>query len=327
MARPAASDIRHARIGVLMGGVSREREISLRTGRAICDALRRKRYRVTAIDVTAGVAHTLRARKISAAFIALHGRGGEDGTIQGMLELMGIPYTGSGVLASALALHKGMTKHILRCHGIPTADFQVISADRVQAAQLQRDIRLPLPLVIKPVAEGSTIGTAIVRNRKTLLEACRTAARYDRQILAERFIEGREITAGIVNGRALPLIEIVPRQGFYDFTAKYTPGCTDYIPAPRMKPRTARFIRDLSLKTYHALGCEGAARVDLMLTHRTGEPFVLEINTIPGMTATSLLPMAAQHAGISFDNLVEQIMRSARLKELNPVRARRKAVA
>jgi D-alanine-D-alanine ligase len=231
------------------------------------------------------------------------------------------------VLASALALHKGMTKHILRCHGIPTADFQIISADGIGQAQLQRAIRLPLPLVIKPVAEGSTIGTTIVRNRKTLVEACRIAARYDRQILAERFIEGREITAGILNGRALPLIEIVPRQGFYDFTAKYTPGRTDYILTPGMKKRTARRIQDLSLKTYQVLGCEGAARVDLMLTHRTEEPFVLEINTIPGMTATSLLPMAAQHAGISFDNLVEQIMRSARLKEMNPVRARRKAIA
>ncbi len=327
MARSAVPDIRHARIGVLMGGVSREREISLRTGRAIGEALRNKGYRVTAIDVDGGIARTLRLKKITAAFIALHGRGGEDGTIQGMLELMGIPYTGSGVLASALAMHKGMTKHILRCHGIPTADFQVIGADRIRGTQALRDIRIPLPLVIKPVAEGSTIGTTIVRNRKTLLDACRTAARYDRQILAERFIAGREITAGILNGRALPLIEIVPRQGFYDFTAKYTPGCTEYILDPRMKTRTARLIRDLALKTYQVLGCEGAARVDLMLTNRTEEPFVLEINTIPGMTATSLLPMAARHAGISFDTLVERIMRSARLKELNPVSARRKAIA
>jgi D-alanine-D-alanine ligase len=310
-----------------MGGASQEREISLRTGRAVCDALRHKGYRVTAIDVTDSIAQTLREKKITAAFIALHGRGGEDGTIQGMLELMGIPYTGSGVLASALAMHKGMTKHILRCQGIPTADFQVISADHIKGARLHRTIRLPLPLVIKPVAEGSTIGTTIVRNRNTLREACRTAVQYDRQILAERFIAGREITAGIVNGRALPLVEIVPRQGFYDFTSKYTPGRTEYIPAPRMKKRTAQLIQDLSLRTYHALGCEGAARVDLMLAHRTDEPFVLEINTIPGMTATSLLPMAAQHAGISFGTLVEQIMRSARLKEMDPLRGRSTAMA
>lgn len=327
MARRAASDIRHTHIGVLMGGVSREREVSLRTGRAIYDALRTKHYRVSAIDVTGSIAQTLRERKIASAFIALHGKGGEDGTIQGMLEIMGIPYTGSGVLASALALHKGMTKQILRCHGVPTADFQIISADHIEGAQFHRTIRLPLPLVIKPVAEGSTIGTTAVRNRTTLREACRTAAHYDRQILVERFIEGREITAGIVNGRALPLIEIVPRQGFYDFTSKYTPGQTSYILAPPMKKRTAQLIQDLSLRTYHALGCEGAARVDLMLTHRTDEPFVLEINTIPGMTATSLLPMAAQHAGISFDNLVEQIMLSARLKEMNPHHMRSKVSA
>jgi D-alanine-D-alanine ligase len=310
-----------------MGGVSQEREVSLRTGRAIYDALRNKHYRVSALDVTGGIAQTLRARKIATAFIALHGRGGEDGTIQGMLEIMGIPYTGSGVLASALALHKGMTKHILLCHGIPTADFQIISADHIKAAQFQRSIRLPLPLVIKPVSEGSTIGTTVVRSRRVLREACRTAARYDRQILVEQFIEGREITAGIVNGRALPLIEIVPRQGFYDFTSKYSPGHTTYILSPRMKERTAHLIQDLSLRTYHALGCEGAARVDLMLTHRTDQPFVLEINTIPGMTATSLLPMAAKHAGIDFDDLVEQIMLTARLKEMNVDRMRNRACA
>jgi D-alanine-D-alanine ligase len=319
--------MRHARIGVLMGGASREREISLRTGGAVCAALRKKRYRVTAIDVTRAIAQTLREKKITAAFIALHGRGGEDGTIQGMLELMGIPYTGSGVLASALAMHKGMTKHLLRRHGIPTADFQVISAAGTVRARLLRSIRLPLPLVIKPVAEGSSIGTTIVKHRKNLGEACRTAALYDRQILVERFIEGREITAGIVNGRALPLIEIVPRQGLYDFTAKYTPGHTTYIPAPRMKKRTAQLIRDVSLETYHALGCEGAARVDLMLDHRTDEPFVLEINTVPGMTATSLLPLAARHAGLSFAALVERIMLSARLKEMNPACAGSPAIA
>lgn len=320
MARQVRAQVKHTHIGVLMGGMSHERTVSLRTGRAVHDALRNKNYRVSAIDVTAAIAQTLRTKGIESAFIALHGRGGEDGTIQGMLEIMGIPYTGSGVLASALAMHKGMTKHILHCQGIPTADFQVISADRIEGAQFHRTIRLPLPLVVKPVAEGSTIGITVVRSRRTLREACRTAAGYDGQILVERFIEGREITAGIMNGRALPLIEIVPRHGLYDFTSKYTPGHTDYLLSPRMPQRTARLIQDLSLRTYHALGCEGAARVDLMLGHRTDDPFVLEINTIPGMTATSLLPMAAQHAGISFDNLVERIMRTARLKETNPAR-------
>ena len=316
----------HRHIGVLMGGTSHEREVSLRTGKAVHDALRHKNYRVSAIDVTGTVAQTLCGKKVDSAFIALHGRGGEDGTIQGMLEIMGIPYTGSGVLASALALHKGMTKHILRCHGIPTPDFQVISADVIEGARFHRAIGLPLPLVVKPVAEGSTIGTSVVRSRRNLRQACRAAAGYDRQILVERFIEGREITAGIVNGMALPLIEIVPRQGFYDFTSKYTPGHTDYILSPRMKKRTARLIQDLALRTYNALGCEGAARVDLMLS-RTEDPFILEINTVPGMTATSLLPMAARHAGISFESLVQRILLSARLKEMNPERTRSTARA
>lgn len=304
-----------------MGGMSREREISLRTGNAVHVALRNKGYRVSVVDVTGTVAQTLQEKKIEAAFIALHGRGGEDGTIQGLLEMMAIPYTGSGVLASALAMHKGMTKHILRCHNIPTADFQIIRAEGIEGVQFHRSINLPLPLVVKPVAEGSTIGTAVVRNRRSLREACRTAAAYDEQILIERFIEGREITVGILNGKALPLIEIAPRNGFYDFISKYTPGHTEYNLAPRMIKRTARMVQELALRTYRVIGCEGAARVDLMLS-RTDEPFILEINTVPGMTATSLLPMAARHAGISFENLVEDILLSARLKEMNPERMR-----
>jgi len=319
MGRNTQTSLREKRIGVLMGGISQEREISMRTGKAVSSALLNKHYRISCIDATSTVAQALRGRKIEAAFIALHGKGGEDGTIQGLLEIMQIPYTGSGVLASALALHKGMTKHILRCHRIPTADFQVVKADAIEAARFQRTVSLPLPLVVKPVAEGSTLGATIVRKARNLRDACRKAAHYDQHILIERFIEGAEITAGIINGTALPLIEIAPRHGFYDFQSKYTPGYTDYIVPARLRKSTAQAIQDLSLRTYHALGCEGAARVDLMLDQRTSQPYVLEINTIPGMTETSLLPMAARHAGIDFDNLVEQIMLTARLKELEPL--------
>ena len=318
MGRRAQTSLKHKRIGVLMGGISHEREISMRTGKAVSTALLNKNYRISSIDVTSAVTQTLRGRKIEAAFIALHGRGGEDGTIQGLLEIMQIPYTGSGVLASALALHKGMTKHILRCHEIPTADFQVMRADEIEGAQFHRTLRLPLPLVVKPIAEGSTLGTTIVRRARNLRDACRRASRYDQHILVERFVEGKEITAGIINGEALPLIEIVPRQGFYDFQSKYTPGHTDYILPARVRKSTAHTIQDLSLRTYHVLGCEGAARVDLMLNHRTNQPYVLEINTIPGMTETSLLPMAARYAGIDFDDLVEKILLTARLKEIKP---------
>ncbi len=308
--------LRKKRIGVLMGGFSAEREISLRTGKAVLKALRTKHYTVDGIEANKSLAQSLLKKKIDLAFIALHGKGGEDGTVQGMLEMMKIPYTGSGVLASALAMNKKMTKTILHYQGLPTADFQIIHAEEIERTDFYRSIRIPLPLVVKPIAEGSTIGTSIVTGKRTLRKACREAARFDQQILIERFIEGTEITTGIVNGEALPVIEIIPRDGFYSYRSKYTPGSTDYIIPARIGKRTASKIQHLSVKAYHALGCEGVARVDLMLSHKNNQPYILEINTIPGMTETSLLPMAAEFAGISFEDLVEQMVLTARLKEM-----------
>ena len=302
------------RIGVLMGGISAEREISLRTGKAIQRALQKKNYEVYPVDVNKSLAQKLLKKKIEVAFIALHGRWGEDGTVQGMLEIMQIPYTGSGVLASALALHKGMTKKILSYHRLPTADFQIISAEEIKCADFYRKINIPLPSVIKPIAEGSTIGTTIVKQKGNLRDACKQAARFDQHILIERFIEGKEITTGILNGEALPLIEIVPKAGYYSFQSKYTPGNTEYTIPARVKKSMALKIQQLSIKAYHAIGCEGAARVDLMLSRKNNQPYILEINTIPGMTEISLLPMAAQYVGIRFENLVEKILLTARLK-------------
>ena len=299
-----------------MGGISAEREISLRTGEAIQKALLKKKYKVYPIDVNTSLAQTLIKKKIQVAFIALHGRWGEDGIVQGLLEIMQIPYTGSGVLASALALNKGMTKKILSYHRLPTADFQIISAEEIKCADFYRKIKIPLPSVIKPIAEGSTIGTTIVKQKKHLRDACRQAARFDQHILIERFIEGKEITTGILNGEALPLIEIVPKAGFYCFQSKYTPGNTEYIIPARIKKSLALKIQQTAIKAYHAIGCEGAARVDFMLNHKNSKPYILEINTIPGMTETSLLPMAAQHVRISFENLVEKILLNARLKRV-----------
>ena len=306
---------RNKHIGVLMGGASAEREISLRTGKAVLKALRAKKYHADAIDVTTAIAQALLKKKVEVAFIALHGKGGEDGTIQGTLEMLHIPYTGSGVLASALAMHKGMTKKILRDHRIPTADFQVITAETIERVDFHRTIKVPLPLVVKPIAEGSTIGTSIVTHKRHLRTACRQAASCDRSILLERFIEGIEITTGIVNGKALPLIEIVPRDGFYSFRSKYTPGSTDYIVPARITKSSTEKIQQLSIRAFHALGCEGVARVDLIFSRQQKQPYILEINTIPGMTETSLLPMAATSAGIEFDELVEKILHTARLKE------------
>jgi len=297
-----------------MGGISAEREISLCTGKAIQRALLKKNYKVYPVDVNRSLAQTLLKKKIEVAFIALHGRWGEDGTVQGMLEIMQIPYTGSGVLASALALHKGTTKKILSYHRLPTADFQIISGEEIKQADFHRKIKIPLPLVIKPIAEGSTIGTSIIKQKKELPDACKHAAQFDQHILIERFIEGKEITTGILDSQAFPLIEIVPRDGFYSFQSKYTPGNTEYIIPARVKKGVALTIQQLAVKAYHAIGCEGAARVDLILSHQKSQPYILEINTIPGMTETSLLPMAAQYVGISFENLVEKILLTARLK-------------
>ena len=316
MDRTTTKGLRKKRIGVLMGGSSAEREISLRTGKAVVKALRTKHYTADRIEANKSLAQSLLKKKVDLAFIALHGKGGEDGTIQGMLEMMKIPYTGSGVLASALAMNKKMTKTILRYHGLPTADFQTIHAAEIEGTDFYRRIRIPLPLVVKPIAEGSTIGTSIVTSKSRLRRACREAACFDQQVLIERFIEGTEITTGIINGEALPLIEIIPRDGFYSYRSKYTPGSTDYIIPARIGKRTVAIIQHLSVKAYHALGCEGVARVDLMLSPKGNQPYILEINTIPGMTETSLLPMAAEFAGISFEDLVEQMVLTARLKEM-----------
>ncbi len=249
------------------------------------------------------------------AFIALHGRGGEDGTIQGLLELLGIPYTGSGVLASALAMDKPLSKRVFRAEGIPTPrwrDFRPDNCTDVAVIAAEIESALGLPAVIKPACEGSTIGVSIVRRREELPPALEYAARYGPRILAEEFVAGTEITAGILGNRSpavLPLVEIVPRGGFYDYEAKYTPGATEEIVPARVDERTAERAREMALAAFEALGCRGFARVD-MIAGAHG-PVVLELNTIPGLTQTSLVPRAAQEAGISFPQLLGRIIELA----------------
>lgn len=300
------------RIGVLMGGISREREISLKTGKAILKALSEKGYSVHPIDVGHDIAEVLVKERIESAFLALHGRFGEDGTIQGMLELMGIPYTGSGVLASALAMDKVMTKKVFLCEKIPTPLFDVFEREEVEKG-LQREISFPLPAVVKPAREGSTIGVSIVRKREELLAALQGAGEYDREILVEEFMKGKEITVGILGQLPLPVIEIVPKSGFYDYHSKYTKGETQYIIPAQIAREKYLYAQEISLKAYRALGCEGCARVDLM-TDEDGNPFVIDVNTMPGMTETSLLPQAASYAGIAFGDLAERILLGASLK-------------
>jgi D-alanine-D-alanine ligase len=303
------------KIGVLMGGMSRERDISLKTGKAVAKALTTKGYQAQPIDVNPRIAETLSKEKIDCAFLALHGKFGEDGTIQGMFELLRIPYTGSGVLASALALHKVMAKRIFHYEKISTPMFDVLHAKDVKK-ETQREISLPLPVVVKPAREGSTIGVSIVMKEKQWIPALKKAGQYDEEILVEEFINGKEITVGILEDLPLPIIEIAPKSGFYDFHSKYTKGETEYIIPARMPREKYLTAQDLSLRAFRALGCSGVARVDLMLDERNN-PFVLEVNTMPGMTETSLLPKAANYAGIAFEELAERILLGASLKMEN----------
>jgi D-alanine-D-alanine ligase len=294
-------------IGVLMGGTSAEREVSLRSGRAVWQALIRRGYRAVTIDARADVPRMLRARRVAMVFLALHGRGGEDGTMQGLLEVMGIPYTGSGVRASAIAMHKPVAKTVLAAHGIPVPGGVVVEAGQARAAP---PAGLKPPLVVKPASEGSTIGVTILRRASGWRAALRRAHAHDREALVEPYISGRELTVSVLDGRALTPIEIVAQGGFYDYTAKYTKGRTTYLcPAP-LSPAATRRLGALAVEAYRSLGCDGAARVDFRLTPR-GQPFVLEVNTIPGMTETSLLPMAAAQAGLDYDVLTERILQSA----------------
>jgi D-alanine-D-alanine ligase len=299
---------KHKRIGVLMGGISHEREISLKTGTTILKALQERGYNAVGIDVSDDIVKRLAEEHIDAAFIALHGRWGEDGTVQGLLELLHIPYTGSGVLASALAMNKIKSKEIFRFHHIPTPEFIT-----PHEGELSSEPPFPPPWVAKPASEGSTIGVGIVMERSGLEEAIRAAQGYDREVLVERFIDGKELTVGILNGEPLPVIEIAPKEGLYDYEAKYTPGKTEYRCPASISEEKQREVQELSLKAYRVLGCHGCARVDLRLSDH-GEAFIIEVNTIPGMTETSLVPKAAAQIGISFPQLVEVILEQASLK-------------
>lgn len=304
------------RIGVLMGGHSSERDISLRTGRAVYESLVRLGYDAVSIDVSARLPQELAKQQVSIAFLALHGPGGEDGTIQGFLDTIGMPYTGSGVQASAVSMHKVVTKTLLAAHDIPVPPGSVVQrGDAPSLGRVLKEAKLKLPVVVKPASQGSTIGVTIVRRTNQWKEALALAHRYDPEAMVEAFIPGHEVTVALLGegariARVLPAVEIVAPDGFYDFAAKYQKGKTQYLCPTPLSSKILKQIGDLARRTFHVLGCEGAARVDFRITPR-GRPYVLEINTVPGMTETSLLPMAAAEAGIDYDRLVEWILQSA----------------
>lgn len=300
-----------AHIGILMGGVSGERSISLKTGKAVHDALVCRGYQATRIDVDSSLPWKLRNKKVKVAFLALHGCGGEDGTVQGLLEVMGIPYTGSGVQASAIAMNKSVTNALMRSKGIPVPPGIMIRRDEKATSPKT----LTWPLVVKPTTEGSTLGVSIVRSPSQWKHALDRAFQQGSEALVESYIAGREIAISVLDGEALPSVEVIAPGGFYDFSAKYEKAETQYLcPAPLSKAQDQQ-LKELAVRSYQVLGCEGAARVDFRLNQR-GRPFFLEINTIPGMTERSLLPIAAKEVGMEYEVLTERILQSALRRRL-----------
>jgi D-alanine-D-alanine ligase len=300
-------------IGVLLGGLSKEREISLKSGQAILEALLLKGYDAVPVDVGSNIAQELKKKAVEVAFLALHGRYGEDGCIQGLLEIQKIPYTGSSVMTSALAMDKFLTKEILRGEGTHLPRHFFYDHIRGNLDQVLRANHLPYPVMVKPSREGSTIGIVKVSDPKELQAALLQAAQLDSRVLVEEFIPGRELTVSVLNGEPLPIVEIVPKSGFYDYQAKYTVGASQYFCPADLPNNVTKSLQEQSQQICARLGCEGAARVDFILS-KDETPFFLEVNTLPGMTNTSLVPKAAKAAGISFEDLVEKILLSARLK-------------
>jgi len=303
--------MRNEKILVLMGGESTEREVSLRSGKAVAEALRQRFASVTELDLTGETLGRIHEIRPDCAFIALHGKGGEDGTVQGLLEWMNIPYTGPGTLASALCLDKMMTKKVLKLSGVPTPEFLCISPDADPKEAVAGAIRvLGLPLVLKANCQGSSIGVAILRQREGAEEILEELFTYGDQVLAEKFLSGTELTVPVMgNGKllVLPPIEITSSGKFYDYESKYTPGGSRHIIPARISAEVEKKVKGIAAKAYAETGCRGLARVDMMLDEK-GDPFVIEINTSPGMTETSLFPDAARAAGISFPELCETLV-------------------
>lgn len=301
---------RFGKVAVLFGGRSAEREVSLRSGAMVLKALRDSGVDAHPFDTGQRPLTDLLAERFERVFIALHGRYGEDGTVQGALELLGLPYTGSGVLASALAMDKWRTKLVWQALGVSTPGHVLLTADSDWA---QIAASLGLPLMVKPASEGSSIGISKVASLEQLQPAYELAARHDAVVFAEQFVDGEEYTAGVLGDEALPLIRLETPRVFYDYEAKYHADDTRYIVPCGLSPERERALQSLALSAFKAVGAEGWGRVDLMMD-RAGQAYCLEVNTVPGMTDHSLVPMAARARGIEFDQLVLQILGAARVR-------------
>lgn len=303
------------KVGVLMGGLSAERDVSIMSGTGVLAALQSQGIDAHAFDPGQRSLAELAAEKFDRVFIALHGRYGEDGSIQGALELLGIPYTGSGVMASSVGMDKITTKILWLRENLPTPEYAVLGADSDLDAEAAR---LGLPLIMKPPHEGSTIGITKVSDQAGLKAAYDAAAALDDAVLAEEFVEGREFTVAVLGtgktARALPIVEIVAPQGNYDYNNKYFTDDTKYFCPPQLDQAMQDEMQRLAVAAYRAVGCEGWGRVDVLLRAKDHKPFLLEVNTSPGMTSHSLVPMAARATGVSYEELCVEILRTARLK-------------
>jgi D-alanine-D-alanine ligase len=298
-----------------MGGWSRERDISLLSGKMVCDALRKKGFDAVLVDITKESVWSLRDLKIDVAFIALHGEGGEDGQIQAILEVMEIPYTGSGVLASALSLDKAYSKMVFQSNSIRTPEYCLIdrteTADRALKKVLEE---VGIPLVLKPTREGSSIGVNLIRSEAALRESLEGVRRQFGVIMAERLIDGMCATVGILgcgkDARPLPILELVPKCEFYDYKAKYTEGMTEFVIPARLEQGIYRETQELAFQAHRILGCHGLSRADVIVEGNT-VPYVLEVNSIPGFMNLSDLPAEARHEGIEYEDLVVEVLKSA----------------
>jgi D-alanine-D-alanine ligase len=306
------------RVAVLKGGRSLERQVSLRSGARVQDALERLGHEPIPIDVGADLVAQLSTHRPDVAFVALHGSDGEDGTVQELLEVIGIPHTGSGISACIRASDKVLAKHAMRDRGIPTPDFYAFNETALGALGAAQALpaiedRLEFPIVVKPARQGSALGIKFARTAADVPTALVAAFSYDRKVLLERYVQGRELAVSILDEDStpvvLPIVEALPEQeDFYDFEARYEIGRTRFVCPAELDEAVAARAGEIALETSGLLGCAGFARVDLMLETATGELYVLEVNPIPGLTETSLLPLAAEAAGISFDELVERVL-------------------
>lgn len=313
------------RIGVLMGGTSSERDISMRSGLAIYQNLMELGYDTVAVDVGKDIAHVLKKDKVKIAFMALHGGTGENGAVQGLLDVLEIPYTGSGVLASALAMDKEISKKIFSYHGLPLAPSITVVKKKGRKSKGAENLPdatgaytfpgFPVPpfrppWVVKPSSGGSSIGVEIIKEESWLEPCLEKAFSFDNRIIIEQFIKGRELHIAVLGDRVLGGVEVRPSLEFYNYEAKYTSGLTEYVLPPEIEEEVYEKMKNMALKAHHVLGCSGASRVDFILDGDSS-PYLLEVNTLPGMTTTSLLPKIAKSCGMSFNDLIEEMIKLA----------------